>query len=94
MVLVPMLRNCIAAAYPYIIVPQNILDKSFQRLNAPRSADNAAVQTYVQHLGRKFTFGIERIKTVFEIGKKLVATIKSLRRRKTHIVAVERVGNN
>ena len=53
------------------------------------------METDVHHLWRTgFTFRIERIETVLQVGKELVAGIEALRRREPHVVGVERIGND
>ncbi len=49
----------------------------------------------VQHLGRtRLALGIERVEGVLQVGVELLARVEALRRRKAHVVGVERVGQD
>ena len=82
------------AAEPDIVLGAGVFDEFFERLEATRSSDNAAMEPNRHHFGLGLTFGVERIKTIFEIIKKLVAGIETLRGGKSHIVGIKRVGHN
>ena len=44
-----------------------------------------------QHFRRDLALGVERVEQILEIGVELIAGIEALRRRKSHVVGIERV---
>ena len=91
----PMERDVDAAGHPDPVVALRIVEEAGERRGAPRPAGEAAVQADRHHLGlTRRTFGVEEIKGVLEIGVKLIPRVETLRRRKAHIVGVERIGDD
>src|SRR5258708_35830899 len=81
---VPVLRDLQPRRYPDLFMGHDVVEKPHQRRSTARPADDAAMQAHRHHLWRGFALRIQHVKTVLEIGEKLVAAAKTLRVDKTH----------
>ncbi len=94
-ILLPMLCNLDAARGPDAVKALDIFNKFPQSLHAAGAPNQTAMQTNRHHFGLTCnTFGVKRIKAVFQIIVKLITCIKALRGGKTHVVGIQRVGDN
>src|SRR5262245_36715984 len=71
-----------------------VIEKTCERGCASRAPDQPAVQSDGHHFRRLLAFGIERVECVLEIGKEVIAGAETLCVDETHVVGVERVGND
>ena len=91
----PMIGYFDASRGPDALDPADVFYKSFQRLNTPRTPDQAAVQTDRHHLGiTRRTFRIESVESIAQVGIELVSRIEALRGGKPHVVAIQRIGDD
>src|SRR5260370_30780320 len=89
----PVAGDVDAAAEPDLIVPRDMVEEALQSGKSSRAAGQAAMETDRHHLGPLGAFRIENVESVAQIGKELLAAVEALRRRKTHVVGVERIGD-
>src|SRR5690606_26072710 len=91
----PMPGDVDTARQPDSLVALHIVDEALQRSRAAGPADEAAVKADAHH-GRASlpAFFIERVESVFQIGEELITRVKALRRGETHIVGIERIGDD
>src|ERR1700742_193151 len=88
---VPMLRDLQPCRYPHPVVFCDVVKKAHQGGCAARPAYDSAVQSDRHHLGRYLSLGVENVKAILQICKKLVAATKALCVDETHIIGVEGV---
>src|SRR5260221_14601163 len=92
---VPVARYIDAPRHPDLVMALRVIEESLKCPSAAGPSDQAAMQADGHHLGRPTpSFLIEAIECVLEIGEELIAAVEALRRRKTHVVVVECVGND
>ncbi|MNH60701.1 hypothetical protein D3C73_125920 [compost metagenome] len=68
-----------------------VFDKAFERSEATRTTDQAAVQTDREHLRRFGTFGVKHVERVFEVFEEVVTLVETLHLGEAHVVGVEGV---
>ena len=73
MVSMPMLGDIESGWHPNIGVAEYILDKPSQGLNPCWAADDPAMEPNIEHFRVVRTFGVKRVKCVFEIAKELIS---------------------
>ena len=89
-----MARDVDAPANPDALVLLDRIEEAHERSETPGPTDETAMKADRHHLRRVRAFGMKDIETVAEICKELIARIEALRCGKTHVVGVERVGDN
>jgi hypothetical protein len=83
------------ARQPDLLVALHIFHKLAQPLGTAGTADQAAMQADRHHLRLAgLAFGIERIEGIFQILEELLAIGEAGGDGETHVVGVERVGND
>src|SRR5438128_3029748 len=87
----PVAGDVDAACDPDFAFPARIAQKAFQRREAPRPADEAAVQPDRHHAP---ALGMKNVQRVLQVIEELLAGIETLRRREAHVVGVERIRNH
>src|SRR6056297_1035872 len=91
----PMLGDIDAPWAPDPLESLNIGDEPLQPRQLAGAPDQTAMQADTQHLGRaRLPLGIEHVETVLEILKKLLARDIARRGGKTHVIGLQRVGND
>ena len=84
-----------AARQPHFLMRLDVVNEPLQRRGAARAADQPAMQADIHHARPpRATLFVVRVERIPEIGEELVAGIEALRRRETHVVGVQRVGND
>ena len=89
-----MARDIEAARHPYIALGERIIEEARERRRAPRPPGEPAMEANRHHFRPLGALGMKVIEAVLEIGEELIAGIEALRRRKAHIVGIERVGHD
>ena len=87
----PVASNIHTTAHPDTLVRLHVIQETLQGAEAARTADQTAMQTDGQHLGSLFTFFVEHVKCVFQVGEEMIAGVETLRSRKAHVIAVQGV---
>ncbi len=78
MVFVPVARDIEAPADPDVVARAHVVEEARQRRDAPRPADQAAVQPHRHHARRGRALGVERVEGVAQVGEEPVAGIEAL----------------
>ena len=87
----PMIGDCFAGGEPNALMALCIFNEPLQRGGAAWPANQPTVQADGHHAPALY---VERVETVFEVVKKLIARVKSLGGGKAHVIGVEGVGYN
>ena len=91
----PVAGDVDAPREPDGLTPRRMFDEPPERHDAPRPPDEAAMQADRHHLrAAGLALGIEGVEAVPQIGEELVPGIETLRHGETHVVRVERVGDD
>ena len=91
----PVGGNLASPGEPCAILRRRIVEKPFQPHHPPRPADQAAMQPDRHHSGPpRLTFGIQRIKRIFQIAEEMIAGVEALWRGEAHVIGVERIGDH
>ena len=84
--------RCRRGGDPDPVVRLDVVEEARQRGDAPRPADEAAVQADRQHLRRRSAaLGVQHVEGVAQVGEELVPAVEALGGREAHVVGVERV---
>src|SRR4051794_40742186 len=90
----PVLRDLQPRRHPDALVLSDVVEKALQGRGTAGPADHPAMQADRHHFRRGLALGVEDVKTVLEIGEELLAAAEPLRVDKTHVVGIERIGND
>src|ERR687895_723638 len=90
MVLQPVIGDVDAAREPHLLAA-HVLEEALERGEAPRAADEPAMQAYRHHARRAVAFLVEHVERILEVGVELLARVESLRGGEAHVVRVERI---
>ena len=91
----PVIRNLAACGKPDIIVAPREIEETAQRLDPAGPAGQPAMKADRHHLRRAVApLAIQLRERRLQVVEKLVPGIEALRRRKAHVVAIQRVGHD
>src|SRR6266496_5019082 len=92
---VPVARYIDAPRHPDLVMALRVIEESLKCQSAAGPPGQAAMQADRHHLGRPTpSLLIKAIECVLQIGEELIAAIEALRRRKTHVIGIERIRND
>src|SRR5229473_2593783 len=94
MLLVPMARDIDSSRNPNAIAWREIVEKANKPRRPARPSNQPAMEPDRHHFGGALALGIEHVERVLEICEELIAIAKTLRVDESHIVGVERVGDD
>ena len=90
-----MVGNVDAAGEPDLVMALHVIDEPGKGCGASWAANQTAVQADVHHFrSTGGSLGIEHVESVLQIAEELVAAVEPLSCGKTHVVGIERVGND
>ena len=82
--LLPVPRNLYAAANPDVVVFFNMVQKTLQRGDTARPAQQSAVHADAHHFrcvqAGRVAFGIQRVEAITQVDKKIIGLREALRR--------------
>ena len=87
----PVIGDIESSRYPRVVVRHHVVEKSSDGGGTTGSTSQSAMQSHGHHSS---ALGMQHIEAVFQIIEKLLAAIKALRRRKSHVIRVKRVRNH
>src|SRR5471030_2716081 len=86
----PMASDVDATAEPYLFMTFSVFDKTLERGQTRRTADQSAVQADRQHLRCFGAFSVKHIECIFEVLEEIVALVETLDLGETHVVEIGR----